>query len=368
MAEQNVNVIFGDVTIDLKDKSFDPNYMTTVSGGKVRVDSRDILGCLADHIFLAKIINNKGARFQTDVVKGFGNIAAAKGLNASEKAAYIRDQKGKVLYSLPYISQQQGVAQLARYYMTLADACDKYRVSPMDVMGPVAQSAGAKRGYLCRVQYYDAKNNRPGPEVLMDTPDKLREEAKSLGDTFEYVSQSTPNIAVMKGTGDYAIFDNRARYVKGSLEDYRGMGLFPLLIWVIIGIVAIVISLGAWSINKTADWFTKHDEMLNKRVVDRFSCYDKYAAAYAEETDPEKRERLKENMETCEKQAENAANDQAGSSDTFAKISQLFYVAIAGVAIYGGYKIFSHLKDNGTFDKVLPSKFTRASNGLYLPR
>jgi hypothetical protein len=342
--------------------------MTTVSGGKVRVDSRDVIGCLADHIFLAKIINNKGAGFQTDVVKGLVNTAATKGLNASQTSSFVRDQKGKVLYSIPYISQNQGVAQLARYYNLLADACDKYKVSPMDVMGPVAQSAGAKRGYLCRVHYYDAKNNRPGPEVLMDTPDKFREEAKRLDEVFQYVSQSSPNIAVMKGTGDYAIFDNRQRYVKGSLEDYRGMGLFPLAIWAIIGIVAIVISLGAYSISKTADWFTKHDEMLNKRVTDRFSCYDKYAAAYAEETDPEKRARLKENMETCEKQAENAANDQAGSSDTFAKIQQLFYVAIAGVALYGGYKIFSTLKDNGTFDKVLPSKFTRSSNGLYLPR
>ena len=368
MAAQNVNVIFGDVSIDLMNKSFDPNYMTTVSGGKVRVDSRDVLGCLADHIYLAKIINNDGARYQVDVVNGLGNTAAAKGLNASQKAAYIRDQKGKVLYSIPYISQNQGVAQLARYYMMLADACDKYRVSPMDVMGPVAQSADAKRGYLCRVHYYDAKNNRPGPEVLMDTPDKLREEARNLVEAFEYVSQSTPNIAVMTGTGDYAIFDNRQRYVKGSLEDYRGMGFAQLVIFLIVGIVIAVIALGAFAISKTADWFTRHDEMLNKRVVDRFSCYDKYAAAYAEETDPEKRERLKENMETCEKQAEQAANDQAGSSDTFAKMSQLFYVALAGAAIYGGYKVFTHFKDNGTFDKVLPSKFTRASNGLYLPR
>jgi len=359
--------------LEFMDATSPKGYITSIDGKLVKIESRDVVGCLADHFFLAKSLNVRGADIQSNLLY--------RASSSRERA----QTKNSVLFSIPHTHQNQNAAQIARYYAYLAAACDKYNVKPVDVMGPVAKAHGAKRGYLCNIEYYDPVTMRPAASKTLNTAQDMMDESETLSRVFAQIQQNSPNIDVrelnsMRGTtilrggmdGTHALAHQR--HMRGNPE--KGMGIIPLLLalpyagYLVFAVVMSLIALAAYSVRKVCESWTASDKMNNELIASRYKCLDEASLKYAQAKTSEEASRWKLVMEKCEAAAD---KDRDKKGQTIANLAGIFSTALVGVALYGGYKIYMNRQAQNQTERVANGKtydaeYSMSDSGLYLPR
>ena len=358
--------------LEFMDATSPKGYITSVDGKLVKIESRDVVGCLADHFFLAKSLNVKGADIQ-------GNLLS-RASSSRERA----ETKNSVLFSIPHTHQNQNAAQIARYYAYLAAACDKYNVKPVDIMGPVAKAHGAKRGYLCNIEYYDPATMRPAASKTLNTAQDMMDESETLSRVFANIQQKSPDIYLnqlnMRGTrilrggmgGTHALAQQR--HMRGNPD--KGMGFIPLLLalpyagYLIFSVVMALIALAAYSVSKVCESWTASDKMNNELIASRYKCLDEASLKYGQAKTPEEAKRWKDVMEKCEAAAD---KDRDKKGQTIANLAGIFSTALLGVALYGGYKIYMNRQAQNQTERVANGKtydaeYSMSDSGIYLPR
>jgi len=347
--------------IDAIHAAYPQGYMTTVDGKRVSVDSPDVVGCLADQFFLAKELNERGAVYQSNIIS-----------RATSEADKVKI-RGGALYSVPKIRQNQNIAQVARYYAFLAAACDKYRVAPVDVMGPIAKAAGAKRGYLCDVEYYDTITGRSMGSTTLKTPQDMLTESDKINKAYAAIQAKSPDIYLLPTTqkGTSVLRGMSASRYDLSQDPQGGMGFIPLLLaipymgYIIAGLVLAAIATVAYGIKKVVEAWTSDDSTTNKEMVKNYECYHKYSELYAQAKTPEEAEKYKTIMLTC--------SDNANALRTDLLIGRIFKMALVGAVAYGGYKIYMNRQAQKQTERVANGKtydaeYSMSDSGIYLPR
>lgn len=324
-AKKELNTALSAVTVDMWDKSVNPNRITSIEGKTISLDDPAIVGCLADHLISSQLTNNRAGKISGTLLKADANSGGKYDIRRS--AAFVT----------PYVSQNQSMAQVSRYYFLLADAADKARLRPDQIIGPVALASGLKPGILSRVDVVDPATGKViGTQNYQSTND-FRARGEDISRRLDAIKRNSPALpAGMSSTSNISYLT----------EEPKGMGFFPLLLaipfayWALMAIVTAGIALGAYSISRVANWWTEHDKLQNDVIQGRLKCYDTTAAAYAASTNPDEQARLRQIMNDCSQQAADA-EDNMSAIDW----KSLIMGGAALIAAYGAFRIYQTYED-----------------------
>lgn len=324
-SNKDINTVLSGVTVDMWDKKVNPNYITSIEGKVISLDDPAVVGCLADHLISSQLTNNNAGKISGLLINA----------DATTNGKY--DIQRSSAFVTPYISQKQSQAQVSRYYYLLADAADKARLRPDQIIGPVGLKSGLKPGILSRIEVVDPTTGKVTGVQNYTSTDDFRARGKEISDRIAQISRNSPALPPgMKGTASIS-------YVT---EEPKGMGFLPLLLgipfvyWALLGIVGAVIALGAYGIARVANWWTEHDKLQNQIIQGRLKCFDEAAAAYAVCKDPTEQQRLRQVMTECSKQA-------ADAEDNMSVIDwkSILMGGAALIATYGAFRIYQSYQD-----------------------
>lgn len=324
-AKKELNTVLSAVTVDMWDKSVNPNQVTSIQGKVISLDDPAIVGCLADHLISAQLTNNRAGQISSMLLKADANTNGK--YNIRRSAAFVT----------PYVSQNQSMAQVSRYYIMLANAAEKAKLRPDQIIGPVALASGLKPGILSRVDVVDPATGKViGTQNYQSNADFMAR-GRDIEQRLDAIKRNSPALpAGMSSTANIS-------YVT---EEPKGMGFFPLLLgiplmyWALMAIVTAGIALGAYAIERVANWWTEHDKLQNAVIQGRLKCYDSTAAAYAASKDPDEQARLRKIMDDCSKQAADA-EDNMSAIDW----KSLIMGGAALIAAYGAFRIYQTYED-----------------------
>jgi hypothetical protein len=325
-AKKELNTVLSAVTVDMWDKSVNPNQITSIEGKVVSLDDPAIVGCLADHLVSSQLTNNRSGKISGMLLNADASTNGK--YNIRRSAAFVT----------PYVSQNQSMAQVSRYYFLLADAAEKANLRPDQIIGPVGLKSGLKPGVLSRVDVVDPTTGKVIGTQNYQSVNDFRARGEDISRRLEAIKRNSPALpAGMSSTANISYLT----------EEPKGMGFFPLLLaipfayWALMAIVTAGLALGAYSISRVANWWTEHDKLQNAVIQGRLKCYDNTAAAYAASKDPDEQARLREIMNDCSKQAADA-EDNMSAIDW----KSLIMGGAALIAAYGAFRIYQTYEDH----------------------